>query len=182
MRAAFILLLNLSLTLGIGTTARAQENSPADAAIKTSTPVVAPSTLPADANTSSKSFIRFKLSERASKRTKPETYMVVRFSCEPLRYSAWIVNKKSGVNGDVTQIKFDDQAVLKVSAFKQNGKTLVLEDAWGESEKAVIDRLRVTKNIEISYHTKVTAIHRASFYVGEISKDISAAEAACFAD
>lgn len=142
--------------------------------------IVVPSKLPESANLSKKNFIRFKVFESTKPNVSPQTYLVVRFSCDPLRYSSWIVNEKSGVSGEITVVKFDDQAVLNISAFKQTQKVLVIEDTWGEGEHSVFDRLKSTKNVKIFYTDSTKIIRKASFVVSAISKSIVEAEGACF--
>jgi len=157
--------------------AQASNQTSAPAGLKT---VTVPRELPEGADTSDVVYARFKVTEIKKQSNKAPAFIVVRFSCEPLRYSAWMVNP-SGVDGEVAQISFDKSSVLNVVAFKQSEKTLVLEDAWGESEKSIIDRLRNTKKIEITFHSPGSSKpHQSAFIVNTIKDGLSEAERQCF--
>jgi hypothetical protein len=84
------------------------------------------------------------------------------------------------VGGDAAQVAFDDQAVLMIAAFKQSPKVLVLEDAWGEGEKAFIDRIRSTKEIAVSYADDDRRHYTVKFHVEGVKRQLAAVEASCF--
>jgi hypothetical protein len=124
--------------------------------------------------------LKLKINETSYRKKPSSTVLIVRFSCDPLRYSAWIVNEKSGVSGDILLVKYDDQAVLLMAARKQTSNVLILEDARDESEKSFIDHIRNTRSITISYQNGQKQAAHSNFLVSQVSKQLNSAEKSCF--
>jgi hypothetical protein len=122
--------------------------------------------------------VSLKITESVMSGSRPNSILRIRYACEPLRYTAWVISK-FGVQGGKSELQFDKQARISYITEKKGPRVIALEDSQGGGERSVIERLKGVKFLIIRFQDAQKQDRMALFPVDGVYKQISDAEKKC---